>query len=111
MLVMKESTEHFIRRKEKEQYQDSRRRPIDEARHVARHEYAWPGGYQMAVVTTDGGLLCPDCVKAEWFNIADSARRNLADGWQPAATTLIYEGEETEYCSHCDRQMNNEEED
>ena len=36
-------------------------------RAMARERYAWPGGYALALVTTDGGILCPDCVRAEYW--------------------------------------------
>ena len=101
----------YMPRKNKEEYQYNRRRPIDQARQVARDKYAWPGGYQLAVVTTDGGILCPECVRAEWFNIADSDRREIDDGWRPMGADIVHEGEETQYCDHCNRQLNNEEED
>lgn len=75
--------------------------PMASARLVRRDAYAWPGGYQLALVTTDGGMLCPACVKAEYHQIAWSHRNNVSDGWQPACYTVLYDGETLEQCDHC----------
>ena len=34
-----------------------------------RDKYAWPGGYPLFLVTSDGAALCIDCGKKEYRNI------------------------------------------
>ena len=62
--------------------------------------YAWPGGYPIYLVTTDGGALCPDCVKSEIRNIIDSCRREVDDGWRAYGADINYEDPNL-YCDHC----------
>ena len=72
---------------------------------VRRDRYAWPGGYALALVTADGALLCPDCVAAEWSQIAADNRSayRTGTGWKPAGITGAHESDETEHCAHCGR--------
>lgn len=66
-------------------------------------EYAWPGGYQMAFIS-DGGLLCFDCVRAEFRNIVWSIKHKVSDGWRVVALTVLHEAPDgPEYCSHCNK--------
>ena len=66
----------------------------------ALQHYAWPGGYPIYLVTTDGGALCPDCVKSEVRNIIDSCRREVDDGWRAYGADINYEDPNL-YCDHC----------
>jgi len=79
------------------------RKPMGAARYVRREKYAWPGGYALALVVDDGGLICADCVRKEFHNIADSFRHGTNSGWRPLALTYSAEWEEQETCSHCGR--------
>ena len=51
----------------------------DIAKYVARTRYAFPGGYELYAITDDGGLLCHDCCKTEFHQIASSYE---GDGWR-----------------------------
>ena len=62
--------------------------------------YAWPGGYPLYYVCSDGGCLCPKCVNAEIAEIDDSTRRRLRDGWQLEGVGVHWEGEPI-VCDHC----------
>lgn len=75
--------------------------PMGAARYVRRERYAWPGGYALALVMTDGALLCPDCVAAEYRQISYSARHKLPDGWAPAGVACENAAETEETCAHC----------
>lgn len=74
------------------------------AKRVARGD--WLGGYAHYVVTDDGGILCPTCVREEWDSIVYAHRHGLNDGWRPTAIT--HDGNfdmEPEYCAHCGDQL------
>jgi hypothetical protein len=76
--------------------------PMGAARIVRREKYAWPGGYALALVTSDGGILCPSCVATEYHQISESARLNMRQsGWHPAGISCADSWEEPEYCDHC----------
>ena len=74
----------------------------DIAKYVARHRYAWPGGYEMAVVTDDGGLLCFDCCRSEYYQILTSFK---GDGWHVFAIDTGQYREEVDHCDHCGREI------
>lgn len=89
-----------------------------------RTKFAWPGGYEIFGVTSDGALLCCDCMRAEYRQIAYSRLHGLSDGWRvegiDAACNLepkdfIEEGITREgdsfgyslnYCDHCNHVLN-----
>lgn len=67
-------------------------------------EFAWPGGYQMAFFTSDGALLCFDCVRENLESVTWSIRHDCADGWQVVGADIVadYDGA---YCDHCAREL------
>jgi len=69
-------------------------------KYAAKNKYAWPGGYPMFVVTTDGGALCVDCVRAEWRAIAHSTVTAAHDGWDAAGSDVNWEDPDLD-CDHC----------
>ena len=84
----------------------SRPEGMNAARLVARERYVWPGGYALFLVTADGGVLCSDCVRAEYRNIYDSHKTQTNDGWQPTGIAASAEIDiETVYCDHCGRDL------
>ena len=86
-------------------------RPVDkpykvsaEIKHAIRNKYAWPGGYPLFLVMSDGGALCLDCGKKEFRQIAYAHRHNLRDGWRVAAPDINWE--ETDLrCDHCNNKI------
>jgi len=72
---------------------------LEKVKDAIRNPYAWPGGYPVYVVLADGELLCRDCARREYRNIADSTLHKHRDGWKAAGADILYEG--TEYCGHC----------
>lgn len=76
--------------------------PMGAARLVRRDVYAWPGGYEMALMTTDGELLCHMCVEENFANISWAHRHAADDGWRPHGYVVI-EGPGAEYCAHCSK--------
>ena len=68
-----------------------------------RGPYAWPGGYPIYAITTDGGALCFKCLETERRSILESLRDNINDGWHVAAFEINWE--DTLYCDHCNVQI------
>jgi hypothetical protein len=67
-------------------------------------ELACPGGYQMAFVASDGGLICFECARKEFRNIAYSIRLHIDDGWRIVGTTVLYESPDSDTtCDNCNR--------
>jgi len=91
---------------------DTRNNPADMAAAVARDGYAWPGGYEMVIVTDDNAVLCRECVRAEYDQVyGEAIRRENGRGWKPAAIGIIgcnMEGRVD--CDHCGRVISDDEE-
>lgn len=62
--------------------------------------YAWPGGYPLFYVCTDGGTLCPQCVTKERAQIFRSTHEGSHNGWAIAGIDVNYEDINL-YCDHC----------
>lgn len=59
--------------------------------------YAWPGGYPMFALTSDGGCLCKHCVKSEAKSIGFTYG---SDGWAIAGLDVNWE-DPSLFCDHC----------
>ena len=65
--------------------------------------YAWPGGYPILYVTSDGDVLCPECANggngslARTENDPDDCPN---DGWHIVGCDVHWEGP-SEVCCHC----------
>ena len=59
--------------------------------------YAWPGGYPMFAVTSDGAALCPHCCQTERRSIGFTYG---TDGWAVEGLDVNWEDPEL-YCDHC----------
>lgn len=74
---------------------------VDKAiKQAIRDKYAWPGGYPLYLITSDGAALCIDCGKKEYRNIVRSIHRNVSDGWKVEAVDVNWEDTNL-YCDHC----------
>ena len=62
--------------------------------------YAWPGGYPVYPVCSDGALLCWDCFRNEYKNIQESIRAKSGDGWRVMAVGVYWEGDD-DTCGNC----------
>ncbi len=70
---------------------------------VATERFAWPGGYLLLAIMSDGAALCPDCVKDNYREIAASNRAGDDDGWRTVGFDTFESGEAWETCAHCSR--------
>lgn len=75
-----------------------------ELRKAIRAKHAWPGGYPMFLVMSDGECLCMECARKEYKQIAYSNRHNLRDGWRSEAADINWEDTEM-YCAHCNTKI------
>lgn len=66
--------------------------------------YAWPGGYPLYFVTSDGAALSFDAVKAERRNILDSIAHRLSDGWCVIGMDINWE-DASLYCDHTGKRI------
>lgn len=53
--------------------------------------YAWPGGYPMYFVTSDGGALSFKTVREEFRSIADAIQSGDDNGWRVVGCDINYE--------------------
>lgn len=75
----------------------------DIAKYVAREMYAWPGGYELYAITDDGGVLCHNCCRTEFYNIKTAYP---ADGWSVIAMQSTAIDSDHVYCDHCNKTIN-----
>ena len=63
--------------------------------------YAWPGGYPLFGIFSDGGACCHLCAKLEREAIGTTTG---SDGWQLVAIEVNYEDTKL-FCAHCDSRI------
>ena len=63
--------------------------------------FAWPGGYPLAFLCGDGGVLCWPCARKEARQIIESIAHRSRDGWRVMGMICIEAGDEPEICEHC----------
>jgi hypothetical protein len=66
---------------------------------LADGQYAWPGGYQMYFITSDGAALSYKAAEENATLIRDAIIDKSNDGWQVVACDINYEDTEL-YCEH-----------
>lgn len=66
--------------------------------------YAWPGGYPLFYVTSDGAALCPACMTKERAQIFRSTHEHARDGWAVEGVDVNYE-DDSLFCDHCGKQI------
>ncbi len=66
--------------------------------------FAWPGGYPLFYVFTDGGVICPACLNNNIDQIDEANRTgrgcNSHGGWAVDGVDANYEDEDM-VCDHC----------
>ena len=68
---------------------------------LAGSPYAFPGGYPLFAVTSDGACLCSKCCGNERELIGTTTGD---DGWHVIGLDINYE-DKTLYCDHCSAQI------
>lgn len=77
---------------------------------IVRHPFAFPGGYEKAAVTSDGGVLCHKCLRSEFRTILHSTKYQYNDGWEVTGVLLVDEMDTSLTCDHCARYLNDDSE-
>lgn len=60
---------------------------------------AWPGGYPLSIIMSDGGAVCTDCARQEWRQIAHDTIKFWKTGWNASGAEVLWEGGNR--CDHC----------
>lgn len=71
----------------------------DYKRAVRAGPFAFPGGYPLVYLCSDGGVLCHSCCIGEAAEIMRAIRDGDSSGWRVVACDALYEGDST--CDHC----------
>lgn len=66
--------------------------------------YAWPGGYPVFFLTSDGETMCPDCVTKNRAEIIRATGENSRGGWAIAAVDVNWEDLEM-FCCECSKRI------
>lgn len=77
---------------------------ISQVKRAIREPFAWPGGYPVYTVMADGELLCPDCAKANFTQIARDTYSRWGSSWRAAGAGVKWEGP-AENCCHCNKAL------
>jgi hypothetical protein len=79
----------------------------DFRRAVRMGPYAWPGGYAIFGIMSDGGVLCARCMDAERRSIADAIGHDVPNGWQVVAVDCManVDMDDSTQCANCDIYM------
>lgn len=64
--------------------------------------YAWPGGYPLFFITSDGAALSFDAVRQEIRQVFWSIRNGVNDGWRVVAVDVNWEDPDLT-CEHTGR--------
>lgn len=61
--------------------------------------YAWPGGYPMYFITSDGAALSFQAVHENYCSVLSSMRHRVNDGWRVVGVYINWEDHELT-CDH-----------
>ena len=68
------------------------------------HKFAWPGGYPIYYLMSDGESMCADCVTREAQCIANAIKENSSDGWRVVGNEINWE-DNALFCGHCGKRI------
>jgi hypothetical protein len=75
-------------------------RTISDFRQAMRNgPYAWPGGYPLYFITSDGAALSFEAAKENCRAILEAIHNHLNDGWRVVACEINYEDADL-FCDH-----------
>ena len=68
-------------------------------KNALRNKYAWPGGYPLFIVMSDGEAMSIDAARGNWREICRSTIAHSRDGWAVEGAEINWEDGEL-YCCH-----------
>lgn len=74
-----------------------------ELKQAIRAKFAWPGGYEIFGITSDGAVLCCDCMRQEYRQIAYARFHRQSDGWLVTAVDCAANYDSDVSCEHCNK--------
>ena len=78
---------------------------LEQVKRAIREPYAWPGGYPVYTVMSDGELMCPQCACENFRQIVrDTKERDIRSGWCAEGAEVYWEGAD-EDCAHCGKAL------
>ena len=72
--------------------------------HLRKGEYAWPGGYPLYFITTDGAALSFKAVRENLRSVLWSMKNKVNDGWRVCAVDANWE-DPSLYCEHTNERI------
>lgn len=78
-----------------------------ELKELVRHPYAFPGGYQLFALTSDGELMCVNCVKKNFKLCLRATKANDRYSWCIDTITIVWEGPNV-FCCNCNKEFETE---
>lgn len=78
--------------------------PLRQARQALQEKYAWPGGYPLFAIMSDGEGMCVDCALKEWRYIYSSTKEHSWDGWRLEGVAVNWEDADM-VCCHCGKEI------
>lgn len=76
---------------------------LNEVKKAIRNPYAWPGGYPVYTLLSDGELLCPECARQNYSEIVSDTKGGINGRWSASGSMILWEG--IEYCAHCYKKL------
>lgn len=73
---------------------------VEKVKAFIRMPYAWPGGYPLYAITSDGAALCKTCGKKHAKTLIDETRQNCKTGWQIVGVDVNWE-DSSLTCDNC----------
>jgi hypothetical protein len=67
-------------------------------------EFAWPGGYQMYLITNDGQAMCFKCAIKNFRLVVSDWLSNCDTGWKIVGCEINYEDQDC-ICCNCNKQI------
>jgi hypothetical protein len=70
---------------------------------AVREKYAWPGGYPMYLIFTDGDSICIECARKEFKQICRDTK-DKSGNWEALGYDINWEDTDL-YCCHCNNRI------
>lgn len=74
-------------------------------RQLIRQHFAWPGGYEIFFVTPDSEVICVDCARYNYREIARDRRNRQNTGWLIRWAETTNDLDESIDCDQCGRKI------